>query len=291
VAVITSLEHDHIDIYPTFEQYRDAFVKFVESVPEHGLIVACAADARVVDVVRHHARCEVNWYALQGDDLHGCQPHWLGALAEADSTGQAFELFVGGVASGRFAMALNGAHNVSNAVASIAVAAQGFGVPIHQIRDSLTRFEGVRRRQDLIGTPNDIRIYDDFAHHPTAVEETLRGMRTRHPEGSLFAVFEPRSATACRSIHQDAYASAFSSATHVIIAPVGRDNIPDEERLDVALIIRQIQQSGRWARNPASVDAIIEELVREARPGDTIALLSNGAFGGIHERLREALVR
>ena len=291
VAVITSLEHDHIDIYPTFEQYRDAFVKFVEAVPEHGLIIACAADERVVDVVGKHARCEVNWYALQGDDLHGCQPHWLGALADADSTGQAFELFVGGVASGRFAVALNGAHNVSNAIAAIAVAAQGFGVPINQVRESLTRFEGVRRRQDLIGTPNDIRVYDDFAHHPTAVEETLRGLRTRHPEGALFAVFEPRSSTACRSLHQDAYATAFSSASHVIIAPVGRDNIPQEERLDVARIIRQLQQGGRWARNPDSVDAIIDELVCEARPGDTIALLSNGAFGGIHDRLQKALER
>jgi len=289
VAVITSIEHDHIDIYPTFEAYLDAFRQFVDRVPETGLIVACAASANVVDVVREHARCEVVWYALQGEDWHGCQPHYLGALAEADATGQAFELFVGGVASGRFALPQHGAHNVSNAIAAAAVALHGFGVPIQQVRESLTRFEGVRRRQDLIGTPNGIHVYDDFAHHPTAVEETLRGLRARHPQGSLFAVFEPRSATACRALHQEAYARSFASASHVIIAPVGRDNIPEAERLDVARIIGELQGQGLWARNPENVDAILEELVREARPGDTIALLSNGAFGGIHGRLIEAL--
>ncbi len=291
VAVITSIEHDHIDIYPSFDQYREAFIRFVEAIPEHGLIVACASDAEVVEVVKAHARCEVNWYGLQGDDLHGCQPHWLGALSASDASGQGFELFVGGVASGRFAVALHGAHNVSNAIAAMAVAMQGFGVPIQQVRESLSRYSGVRRRQDLIGTPGGIRVYDDFAHHPTAVEETLRGLRARHPQGALFAVFEPRSATACRAIHQTAYAGAFSSASHVIIAPVGRDNIPEGERLDVERIVQQLRAQGQWARSPESVEAIMEELVREARPGDTIALLSNGAFGGIYGRLLEALER
>ena len=291
VAIITSLEHDHIDIYPTFDSYYEAFARFVQRIPEHGLIVACAADERVVRVVSENARCEVNWYALQGDDLHGCQPHWLGALSEGDASGQAFELFVGGVASGRFAIRLSGRHNVSNAVAALAVAAQGFGVPINQLRESLTRFTGIRRRQDLFAEPRGIRLYDDFAHHPTAVDETLRGLRSRHPEGALFAVFEPRSATACRALHQEAYASAFSMASHVVIAPVGRDNIPEPERLDVTRIVSELDQRGQWARNPESVDAIIELLVQEARPGDTIALLSNGAFGGIHHKLREALER
>ncbi len=291
VAIVTSLEHDHIDIYPTFESYREAFVRFVERIPEGGLIVANAGDERVVEIVSGHARAEVSWYALQGDDLHGCLPHWMGALSDADETGQAFELFAGGVATGRFAIRLHGAHNVANAVASLAVAAQGFGVPINQLRESLPKFEGVRRRQELIGTPAGIRVYDDFAHHPTAVQETLRGLRRRHPEGALFAVFEPRSATACRALHQSAYASAFEAASHVIVAPVGRDNIPEPERLDVGRIVRDLAEGGKWARNPGTVEEIIEVLVQEARSGDTIALLSNGAFGGIHERLQEVLGR
>ena len=291
VAVVTSIEHDHIDIYPSFETYLDAFAKFIERIPPSGLLIASAADRHIVELTERHARCEVAWYALQGDDTFGKPPTWQGALAEGDDSGQAFELFAGGVASGRFAVRLSGAHNVRNAIAAIAVAAQGFGVPIDQVRSSLTRFEGVRRRQDLIGSPGGVRIYDDFAHHPTAVDETLRALRARHPSGSLFAVFEPRSATACRALHQQAYETAFDTATHVVIAPVGRDNIPAAERLDVDRIVAAIRARGRWAHTPAGVDAIIELLQSEAKQGDTIALLSNGAFGGIHTKLLEALAR
>ena len=299
IAVLTSIEHDHIDIYPTMDAYLDAFQKFVRCVPESGLIVACASSERVVEVVREHARCEVAWYALQGEPWHGCDVQFVGTLADSNANakddahyrGQAFDLSINGVAAGRFVLPQHGAHNVSNAIAAIAVASRGFGVPIQQLQESLPQFEGVCRRQDLIGTPNGICVYDDFAHHPTAVDETLRGLRARHPNGSLFAVFEPRSATACRALHQDAYAQAFSSATHVIIAPVGRDSIPAEERLDVARITEEIRAQGRFAKSPASVDGIIDELVREARSGDTIVLLSNGSFGGIYGRLLEALNR
>ncbi|PIE05520.1 MAG: UDP-N-acetylmuramate:L-alanyl-gamma-D-glutamyl-meso-diaminopimelate ligase, partial [Sorangium cellulosum] len=120
IAVITSVEHDHIDIYPTFDSYLNAFTKFVASIPEYGLIIANAADANVVKAVRENARCEVNWYAMQGDDLHGCQPHWLGASSGSSEKGQAFELFVGGVTSGSFGLALHGGHNAANAIAAIA---------------------------------------------------------------------------------------------------------------------------------------------------------------------------
>jgi UDP-N-acetylmuramate: L-alanyl-gamma-D-glutamyl-meso-diaminopimelate ligase len=147
-------------------------------------------------------------------------------------------------------------------------------------------FEGVRRRQDLIGAPRGISIYDDFAHHPTAVEETLRALKSRHPNGELWAVFEPRSATACRNIHQTEYESAFGAADHVLFAPLGRTNIPEAERLDVAKIAKAI---GPRAEASPTVDAILETLTKNAKPGDVIALLSNGAFGGIHQKLLTAL--
>ncbi|MEO8798241.1 MAG: cyanophycin synthetase, partial [Polyangiaceae bacterium] len=199
---------------------------------------------------------------------------------------QPFDLYAGGVYAGRCAIANPGAHNVRNAVAAIAAAAEGFGVSIVAARSALATFAGVRRRQDLIGEPNGIRVYDDFAHHPTAVDETLRALKAKHPSGSLWAVFEPRSATACRNLHQDAYAKAFSAANHVIFAPLGRANLAPEERLDLAKLAREI---GTGAEAAPSVDAILERLTREARPGDTIALLSNGAFAGLHKRLLEAL--
>jgi UDP-N-acetylmuramate: L-alanyl-gamma-D-glutamyl-meso-diaminopimelate ligase len=154
------------------------------------------------------------------------------------------------------------------------------------MRSRLASFQGVRRRQDLLGTPRGVRVYDDFAHHPTAVDETIRALRTRHREGALWVAFEPRSATACRALHQEAYGRAFDAADHVLLAPLGRTNVPPAERLDLARLARDL---GPKAEAMDSVEAIIDRLARGARPGDTIALLSNGAFGGMNEKLLEAL--
>jgi UDP-N-acetylmuramate: L-alanyl-gamma-D-glutamyl-meso-diaminopimelate ligase len=152
-------------------------------------------------------------------------------------------------------------------------------------------FQGVRRRQDLLYEVSGVRVYDDFAHHPTAVDETLRALRARHPKGALWAVFEPRSATACRSLHQAEYARAFGSADRIVLAPLGRTEIPEAERLDLGALARELEAQGKRATAAASVEAIIELIARDASAGDTVALLSNGAFGGIYDKLREALGR
>jgi len=286
IAIVTSIEHDHIDIYPDEASYLAAFRGFVERVPSGGLIVAAANDARVVDVVTSAARAEVAWFALEGDDTHGQPPHWLAAPAAADANGQSFDLYAGGVYAGRVGMRIPGHHNVRNAVAAIAAVCQGYGVPLATATGALARFQGVRRRQDLIFEARGVRVYDDFAHHPTAVDETLRALRARHPEGALWAVFEPRSATACRALHQEMYARAFGAATRVLFPPLGRSDIPEPERLDLDRLVRDL---GDKARAAPSVEAIVATLAAEARPGDTVALLSNGAFGGIYDKLREAL--
>lgn len=289
VAIVTSIEHDHIDIYPDEASYLAAFRGFVERVPEGGLIVAAANDARVVELVSRSAKAEIAYYALQGDDTHGAPPHWLAAPAADDATGQAFDVFAGGMYAGRAALKVPGLHNVRNALAALAAAVHGFGVPLATAVPALARFEGVRRRQDLLYEARGVRVYDDFAHHPTAVDETLRALRARHPKGRLWAVFEPRSATACRSIHQELYAKAFSAADRVLLAPLGRPEIPEGERLDTARLVRELEAGGARAEAAASVGSIVETLAREAEPGDTVALLSNGAFGGIYDKLREAL--
>ena len=287
VAIVTSVEHDHIDIYPNVEAYEAAFRTFVRAVPAAGLIACDARDARARAIVREEAKARIAFYALEGDDTGDVTPTWLGALAPIDAGGnQLFDVFAGGMSCGRFGLRVPGAHNARNAIATIAACGEGFGVAISAIRPALATFEGVKRRQDLIGEPRGVRVYDDFAHHPTAVDETLRALRTKHPRGALFAVFEPRSATACRSIHQEAYARAFDAADHVIFAPLGRTNIPEAERLDLVQLARAI---GAKARAESDLDAILARLASEARAGDTIALLSNGAFGGLHTRLLRAL--
>jgi UDP-N-acetylmuramate: L-alanyl-gamma-D-glutamyl-meso-diaminopimelate ligase len=144
----------------------------------------------------------------------------------------------------------------------------------------------VKRRQDLVGHVGGVRVYDDFAHHPTAVDETLRALRSRHPEGRLWAIFEPRSATACRALHQEAYARAFDVATFVVLAPLGRAQIASSEALDLPRLVRDI---GPRARLAANGDAIVDAVAREAASGDTVAVLSNGAFGGVPHRIVAAL--
>lgn len=289
VAIVTSVEHDHIDIYPSAEAYEAVFVELVaERIPSEGLVVCDARDARARAIVGRHARSRTSFYALDGDDTGDEAPTWLGALVPADveSGAQPFDLYVGGSSCGRFALKVPGAHNVRNAIAAIAACAEGFGVDVEKARQALASFEGVRRRQDLLGLPNDIAVYDDFAHHPTAVDETLRALRSRHPTGKLFAVFEPRSATACRRRHQAEYTRAFGAADRVLFAPLGRSNVPEGERLDLDRLAREL---GPKSATMPTVDAILETLVIESEPGDVIALLSNGAFGGIHQRLLAAL--
>jgi UDP-N-acetylmuramate: L-alanyl-gamma-D-glutamyl-meso-diaminopimelate ligase len=288
VAIVTSIEHDHVDIYPDEASYLAAFAGFVARVPEHGLIVAHAGDARVVEVVQAHARAEVAWYALQGEELHGCPPHWLAAPAASDASGQSFDLFAGGVAAGRAAIRLSGAHNVANATAALAAVCQGYGVPLGAALGPLAAFRGVARRQEVLGTPRGVTLYDDFAHHPTAVRETLRGLRARHPHARLWAIYEPRTATACRRLHQEAYLEAFDAADRVVLPPLGRD-LPPEESLDLELLCRQLGERGVATHRAASLDEILALVVSEAASGDVVALLSNGAFGGLPARLNEAL--
>jgi len=178
---------------------------------------------------------------------------------------------------------------VKNALSALAATAQGYGAALGELRAALGEFGGVGRRQERVGTPRGIHVYDDFAHHPTAVRETLLALRCRHPGQRLFAVFEPRSATACRNLHQQAYPGAFDPADEVLLAPLGRPNLPEDERLDLDQLARDLAARGKTARACGSIDEIIAHLVEHAAGGNAIALLSNGAFGGIHRRLLAAL--
>jgi UDP-N-acetylmuramate: L-alanyl-gamma-D-glutamyl-meso-diaminopimelate ligase len=284
VAVIHAIEHDHIDIYPEMASYRAAFGAFVALLPEHGLLVANAADPEV-RTVAGRARCRVSYFALDGEDTGTVTPTWLAAPAKPEPTCQPFDLFFGGSSCGRVLSPLAGRHNVRNVLAAIAMAAEGAGVAVRDLTRALPRFSGVRRRQELRGIARGVRVYDDFAHHPTAVAETLDALRGRHAQGKLIAVFEPRSATASRKLHQHEYAGAFAAADVVLLAPVGRAEIPAAERLDVGAIAAEIRERGGRAETLGSVDAIVERIVLLAEPGDTVVAMSNGAFGQIHDKV------
>lgn len=276
VVIVTSIEHDHIDVYPTERAYDEAFVGLYERVPEKGLVVVDVGQARAIDLARKHAKARVVTYGLDAN------AEWSGAMAGDGG----FDVFAGGSACGRFSMALPGEHNVRNALGAIAACAEGFGVSPTSSKAALLSFTGVKRRQELLGTPGGINVYDDFAHHPTAVDETLRALRRKHPTGALIAVFEPRSATSCRSIHQAAYARSFDDADRVLFAPLGRSNVPEEERLDITALAKALGEKAFACKN---VEEIVSIIVQSARSGDAVAVLSNGAFGGIHQKLLDAL--
>jgi len=289
-AILTSIEHDHIDIYPSLESYLAAFTEFVRRLPEDGVLVAFAGDP-LVRRVAMEARCRVVFYALSQDDVGETSPVWTAAPIAAGGGAQPFDLFVGGTFGCNVLSPMSGEHNVRNALAAIALVCEtsNGSVPVTEPVRALRAFRGVKRRQELRGEARGVRVYDDFAHHPTAVRETLAGLRARHPEGRLLAAFEPRSATACRKLHEEGYKDAFYSADLTVLAPLGRSNVPEDERMDLGEVARGLAQRGKSAVTPGSLDDVLATLVKEARAGDTVVLMSNGDFGNLHPRLLAAL--
>lgn len=278
-AILTSVEYDHVDIYPDADAYVAAFRKFVKLVPPGGWLFAWAGDPLVREVAAA-ATCNVRFYALDGDDCGDVQPMWLGMPAP----GGTMDLFGGGSLCGRANLPLLGRHNARNTVAALAMASEAAGAPLDRLIAALPGFRGSKRRQELVGITKGVEVYDDFAHHPTAVKETLSGFRER-VQGRLIAVFEPRSATASRRLHQDAYPDAFAPADLCILAPVGRSEIPAEEKLDTKAIAEAIVVRGGSARACATVHEAVEAAAAEAQSGDTIVVMSNGRFDDAPDRI------
>ena len=284
-AILTSIEYDHVDIFPDADSYVDAFRKFVGLLPSDGWLFAWAGDPLVREVASA-APCRVRFYALDGDDCGDVQPMWLGMRAP----GGAMDLFGGGSLCGRATLPLVGRHNARNTVAALAMASEAAGAPLDRLIAALPGFRGTKRRQELVGITNGVHVYDDFAHHPTAVKETLAGFRER-VGGRLIAVFEPRSATASRRLHQGRYPDAFAPADVTILAPVGRSEVPSDEKLDTTRIANELVNRGKTARACTSVDEAVTAAVEVAEAGDTIIVMSNGRFEDAPDRILLGLMK
>ena len=281
IAVINNIEFDHADIYADIESVTLAFRRLVNLVPRRGLLLLGADSERARDLAGV-AKSRVETFGTsEGMD-------WQAHDLEAIGASTRFKIRRGGAPYGTFDVPLVGAHNVRNVTAAIAIAAD-VGITAEKIAAGLRRFAGVKRRLEVVGTAREVTVYDDFAHHPTAVAETLAGLRAANPDARIWAVFEPRSASSCRRIFQDDFARAFGPASEVLIAPVFRSTLPDAERLSVPQLVRDLTGRGQSARAAASLDEIIGAIVREHRPGDLVVLMSNGGFGGIHQKLLQAL--
>lgn len=281
IAVIGNVEFDHADIYASLDEIRLAFRRLVNLVPSRGLLVL-GADSPEAASMRAFARSPVVTFGLSED------ADWHAYDLRVTGTGTSFGVRLGGKSLGRVVVPLLGAHNVRNALASIAVA-HAVGVDLATLTEGLAGFKGVKRRLETLGTAAGVTVYDDFAHHPTAIAETLAALRAAHPEARIRAVFEPRSATSCRKVFQQAFADAFRAADDVVVAAVFRSSIPEAERLSAEQLVCDIRTSGVPARYVPDVPAIVDLLVRERRDGDHVVVMSNGGFGGIHGKLLDAL--
>jgi UDP-N-acetylmuramate: L-alanyl-gamma-D-glutamyl-meso-diaminopimelate ligase len=282
VAVINNIEFDHADIYASLDEIVLAFRRLVNLIPRSGLLVASADDERVRSLMPH-ALCPVHTFG----DAPGAR--WSARNVAVSPAGTAFEVYDAGALRDTVAVPLYGAHNVHNVLAAIAVADHA-GVPWEGIKTGLAAFPGVKRRLEVRGVVNGITVYDDFAHHPTAVEATLRGLRAAFPEARLWAVYEPRTATSIRRIFQEAYTTAFDAADRIILAPVFNPHkAPEENRFSIDELIAGLRARGKDAVALPDVDAIVAHLAGHVRPGDRIVFMSNGGFGGIHDKCLKRL--
>jgi UDP-N-acetylmuramate: L-alanyl-gamma-D-glutamyl-meso-diaminopimelate ligase len=285
VAVIGNLEYDHADIYPDLAAVQTAFVRLLQMVPRRGLLVAGVESAPLREILPR-ALCRVETFALGAGEAD-----WRGDEAgPAPGGGWRFRLRRAGKDLGEYHVQLPGEHNVRNAIAAIAVASEA-GVPPEKAREILPRFRGVKRRLEVKGRARGVVVYDDFAHHPTAVRETLQALRRAGAgEGRLVAVFEPRSYTSRTRVFQDDFARAFEGADAVIVAAAHLPGkVPEGQRLSETDLVQAMAARGRDARFIPGVDGIVAHLARELREGDRVVILSNGGFGGIHGKLLAAL--
>jgi UDP-N-acetylmuramate: L-alanyl-gamma-D-glutamyl-meso-diaminopimelate ligase len=281
IAVVNNVEFDHADIYDSLEAVSLAFRRLVTLIPRRGLLLVGHDSAGARALVRG-AISRVETFGT-GDD-----GDWQAHDIQVLPGGSRFKVRRHGSPFGVFEMPLVGAHNVRNALAAMAVATE-VGVSVERVTEGLRLFAGVKRRLEVVGEVNGVTVYDDFAHHPTAVAETIGALRAGHPTDRIWAVFEPRSASSCRRVFQDDFARAFAGADEVIVAPTFRSTLPEAERLSVAQLVNDLNCRGQSARQSSSVDEIVDTIAREHRPGDLVVIMSNGGFGGIHRKLVEAL--
>jgi len=281
-AVVGNVEFDHADVFADLEAVQVQFRRFVNLLPERGYL-AIGSDSPAALSVCRNALCRRETFGSAPESTWGVRDirHEHGRLC--------FDVLYQKKLFRRLSLGILGAFNVRNALAATAILHQ-HGVPEDDIRDALESFRGVRRRLQFLKEVGGITLFEDFAHHPTAVRETLRAIRDRYQPGRLWAIYEPRSATSRRSIFQSEIAEALAVADLIALPDLFKpEKIPEGERLDLGKLIEDLRRAGRLAWNPGTVEGIIERVCEEARGGDFIVILSNGGFGGICQKLPEAL--
>lgn len=287
LAIVNNIEFDHADIYPDVSAVKLAFRRFMNLVPGNGRLIVGWDNQNIRTIVEEMGPklfTKIETFGLSSE------AKWQVRNADFASDSTRFEVYCEDRCWGEFETPLLGEFNLLNCLA-VVIAADIWGVSRDDIRGALASFKNVKRRAEIRGEQRGVVVIDDFAHHPTAVRETLRALRSKYAERRLVAVFEPRSWSSRLAVFQDEYAKAFACADYVVIASVfdSKRVIEKGRALDVSQLIDEISKQGKPGLALPNADEIILHLLPVLRSGDVVAVMSNGGFGGIHEKLLAAL--
>jgi UDP-N-acetylmuramate: L-alanyl-gamma-D-glutamyl-meso-diaminopimelate ligase len=278
-AIVNNLEFDHADIFKDLSSIQTSFRHFINLIPRNGLLLANGDDPNLAPLLSV-THCPVKRFGLGADNaVHAFNLRFGPTASE-------FEL-----PSFKFHLDMVGEFNVRNALGVIGVA-KHYGLKNHQIQSAFSSFKGVKRRMEVRGLAGGVTVIDDFAHHPTAIRETLKALRVRYATDRIWAVFEPRSNTTRRNVFQNELPLAFELADQVVVAQVARlEQVPPNERLNPEQLMRDLQAIGKSAVYLPDVPSILDHLACNVAGGDVVVILSNGGFGGIHDKLLARLAR
>jgi UDP-N-acetylmuramate: L-alanyl-gamma-D-glutamyl-meso-diaminopimelate ligase len=280
--ILTHVEFDHADIYRDLDQVKTAFKRLVNLVPQRGRVVAFDGAPNVSECVSK-AFCAVERYGFASDS------EWRVADMKFHDGRTTWKVFRKGTFWAELELPMAGEHNALNATAAAALAA-GQGVETEAIREALASFESVKRRLEVRAVVDGVTVIDDFAHHPTAIRETLRALRGAYPNARLWAVLEPRSNTLRRNVFERELIESLAIADRIVLAGVFKqESIPEGERLHPETVVEGLRQSGKDAALFPDANSIVESMVPKLRAGDVVAILSNGGFDGIYEKLPQRL--
>lgn len=279
IAVITSVEFDHADIYPDIKAVETVFERFTKMLPRNGKLVVCRDFPRALKV-SENVFCRLETYGTNRN------ADWRMKNSTGSGASSLTGEFTGPKGlSGTVELGMVGEHNLLNALAALIVATT-VGVDLTTVLSVLKGFRGIKRRLELLIDTGLVAVWEDFAHHPTAIRTTLEGLRRRYPGRRLWALLEPRSNTMVRNYHAAELMEALSLADKVTLAPLHREEkIPAAERLDTRKIIRTLETRGVSAQVTMSFDEILREVKGNVTGGDVLVIMSNGGFGGIKEKI------
>jgi UDP-N-acetylmuramate: L-alanyl-gamma-D-glutamyl-meso-diaminopimelate ligase len=283
-AILTHVEFDHADIYVDLAAVKTAFKRLVNLIPRRGRLVAYDGSENVSECVAR-AFCTVERYGFRAES------HWRLTDLRHEGTESRWTLLRGGTVFAELRLPMAGEHNALNATAAAALAA-GQGVPVAAIVEALAIFRSVKRRLEVRAEVSGVTIIDDFAHHPTAIRETLRALRTAYPGRRLWAVLEPRSNTLRRNVFEADLVESLALADRSVLAAVFKpEAIAEGERLHPENVVAALRARGLESAVFADADAIVAAIAPELHSGDVVAVLSNGGFGGIYDKLPQAIAK